>query len=213
MPGSHLLLLLLPGIGYRQHTLGCHLSPLGTLQLCLLRRKVHTQELLQDSGLTFVSRRRSLHSDSVSTLSNTTLWVPFIWWESIVTAIPSKGNGPVKKQVQTDMNELWTRSPHTPTPSLDKEVERRYTFSEKTGQFPRNAHSSQTLGHLHPSHASGEPEHQLGKLAYSACFRSQQKRGACWESSRELGKVECTVDRSSRTGPVCWGEVLEKRSR
>lgn len=64
-----------------------------------------------------------------------------------------------------------------------------------------------------PSHASGEPEHQLGKLAYSVCFRSQQRLGTCWESSRELREVECTVDCSSRTGPAYWSEALEKRSR
>lgn len=75
-----------------------------TLQPCLLRRKVHIQELLQDPDLTFVSRRRSLHSDSVSTLSNTTLWVPFICRESIVTAIPSKGKGPVR-EASTDRHE------------------------------------------------------------------------------------------------------------
>lgn len=115
-----------------------------TLLLCLLRRKVHTQEFLQDPGLTCVSRRRSLHSDSVSTLSNTTLWVPFICWESIVTAIPSKGKGPIEKQARIGMSRLWTRIPQTPAPSLDKEVERHYTFSEKTGQFPRSARSSQT---------------------------------------------------------------------
>lgn len=164
------------------------------------------------TGLTFVSRRRSLHSDSVSTLSNTTLWDPFIRRESIVTAIPSKGKGPVEKQARIGMSKLCRRSPWTPTPSLDKEGERHYTFLEKTGQFPKCPFLAD-LGHSHPSHASGEPEHQLGKLAYSECFRSQQKLGACWESSRELGKVECTVGRSSRTGPAYWGEALEKRSR
>lgn len=107
-----------------------------TLLSCLLRRKVHTQEFLQDPGLTFVSRRRSLHSDSVSTLSNTTLWLPFICWESIVTAIPSKGKAPAEKQAQRGMSRLWTRIPQTPTPSLDKEVERHSTFSEKTGSSP-----------------------------------------------------------------------------
>lgn len=84
---------------------------------CLLRRQVHTQEFLQDPGLTFVSRRRSLHSDSVSTLSNTALWVPFIRWESIVTAIPSKGKAPVEKQAQTGTSRLWTRIPQTPPPA------------------------------------------------------------------------------------------------
>lgn len=115
-----------------------------TLLPCLLRRKVHRQEFLQDPGLTFVSRRRSLHSDSVSTLSNTTRWVPFICWESIVTAMPSKGKAPVEKQAQTGMMRLWTRTPQTATPRLDKEVERHSTFSEKTGQFPRRARSLQT---------------------------------------------------------------------
>lgn len=115
-----------------------------TLLPCLLRRKVRTQGFLQHAGLTFVSRRRSLHSDSVSTLSNTTLCVPFICRESIVTAIPSKGKGPAEKQAETGMSKLWTRIPQTATPSLDKEVERHYTFSEKTGQFPRSARSSQT---------------------------------------------------------------------
>lgn len=40
--------------------------------------------------------------------------------------ISSKGKGPVEKQVQIGVSKLWTRSPETPTPSLDKEVERHY---------------------------------------------------------------------------------------
>lgn len=115
-----------------------------TLLPCLLRRKIHTQELLQHAGLTFVSRSRSLHSDSVSTLSNTTLCVPFICWESIVTAIPSKGKGPVEKQSTDSHEQALDKNPSDTNPQPDKEVERHYTFSEKTGQFPRSARSLQT---------------------------------------------------------------------
>lgn len=146
MLGIHLLLPLLPGIQGIQMTC-IRLPPLlhgNPTSQSAEEKTTHTQEFLQHPGLTFVSRRRSLHSDSVSTLSNTTLCVPFICWESIVTAIPSKGKGPIEKQAQIGMSKLWTRMPQTPTPSLDKEVERHYTFSEKTGQFPRSARSLQT---------------------------------------------------------------------
>lgn len=182
-----------------------------TLQPCLLRRKVHIQELLQDPGLTFVSRRRSLHSDSVSTLSNTTLWVPFIWWESIVTAIPSKGKAPVKKQ---GMSKLWTRSPQTPTPSLDKEVERHYTFSEKTGQFPRSAHSSQTWATCTPHMLQGNQSISWGSWPTASASGASRNLGLAGRAAGSWGKLSAlwiaAAEQVQPTGVRLWRKEAGK---
>lgn len=180
-----------------------------TLLPCLLRRKIHTQELLQELGLTFVSRRRSLHSDSVSTLSNTTLWVPFICWESIVTARPSKGKGPVEKQAQIGMSKLWTRIPQTPAPSLGKEVERHYTFSEKTGQFPRSARSLQT-----PHMLQGNQSSSWGSWPTARASGASRDLGLAGRAAGSWGKLSAlwiaAAEQVQPTGVRLWRKEASK---
>lgn len=188
-----------------------------TLNPCLPRRQVRLQELLQDPGLTFVSRRRSLHSDSVSTLSNTTLWVPFIRRESIVTAIPSKGKGPVEKQARIGMSKLWRRRPRTPTPSLDKERERHYTFSEKTGQFPRSAHSSQTWATRTPHMLQGNQSISWGSWPTASASGASRNFGLAGRAAGSWGKLSAlwvaAAEQVQPTGVRLWRKEAGKHLR
>lgn len=131
-----------------------------------------------------------------------------------MTVTPSKGKGPVKKEVQISMSTLWTRIPQIPTPSLDKEVERHYTFSEKTGQFPRSAHSLQTWATCTPHMLQGNQSISWGSWPTASASGASRNLGLAGRAAGSWGEVSAlwitAAEQVQPTGVRLWRKEAGK---
>lgn len=87
------------------------------------------------------------------------------------------------------MSKLWIRSPQTPTPSLAQEVERHYTFSGKTGQFPRSANSLQIWATCTPHMLQGNQSISWGSCPTASASGASRNLGLAGRAAGSWGQL------------------------
>lgn len=87
------------------------------------------------------------------------------------------------------MSTLWIRSPQIPTPSLDQEVERHYTFSGKTGHFPRSANSSQIWATCTPHMLQGNQSISWGSWPTASASGASRNVGLAGRAAGSWGQL------------------------